>query len=405
MKQIYKIHNNETTVRVLNSEVSAVRKKDIVKKAVRVIEDGYIGISGGLGDIDESKLEMEARENLSIGIPYPYKMEEVQMKEVNINECTLDHHSLMSTVEDIMAFLRKDYPEFDFSEVATLVETEVHFKDDRGTNLKYADKHVNLGFLMKEKALANLFDGFIGYGGRKYDHNRFIETSRMFLDGYKTKLEMPEEDELPILIVDDSIFHGRLMKDLNGERYGNGSSLVANKVNEKIFNEKINIVQDFNPLTAHRPFFDMEGVVNKNYEYTLVENGVLKACYTDKKNASEYDLLETGSASGEYDDIPALQMTHLTLKTDSKNLEETVKKGIIIVIAAGGDYTSDGSYATPVQKAFLYEDGKIKGVLPEFQLRSHLFKMLGDDYIGTFDSPFYLGDHEKVTVTKMKIDK
>jgi len=31
--------------------------------------------------------------------------------------------------------------------------------------------------------------------------------------------------------------------------------------------------------------------------------------------------------------------------------------------------------------------------------------MLGDDYIGTFKSPFYFGDHDKIYVTKMKVEK
>lgn len=149
----------------------------------------------------------------------------------------------------------------------------------------------------------------------------------------------------------------------------------------------------------------MEGVVNNNFKYDLIKNGIFKACFTDKRVAKEYDLAHTGSASGAYDDVPSLGGTNLSLEVDSSDLLNTVKKAIVIVIAAGGDYTSDGAYATPVQKAFLLEDGKIQGTLPEFQLKSHLFKMLGDNYMGTFDSPFYFGDHDKVTVAKMTIVK
>jgi len=405
MKQTYKVHNKETTVRVLNTEVSAVRKKDIVKKAVRVIEDGFIGISGGIGNVDENELAQKAKENLSIQIPYAYDLEPIRQEEVIIDDCTLTQENLMSTVEKIMTFFKEEYSEFDFSETAKLIESEVTFVDERGTNLKYKDTHVDLGFLMKEKALANLFDGFVGYSGRNYDHDKFIESSRMVLDAYRNKLDMPEEEELPIIIMDKSIFHGKLMMELQGEKYGSGSSLLTGKIGNRVFNEKITVAQNFNPKTAHRPFFDMEGVVNENFKYDLVDKGVLKACYTDKKVAKEYNLANTGSASGAYDDVPSLGATSISLDVDSDDLLSTVKKGIIIVIAAGGDYTPDGAYATPVQKAFLFENGKIQGTLPEFQLKSHLFDMLGDDYIGTFNSPFYFGDHDKVTVAKMKIEK
>ena len=405
MKQTYKIHNKETTVRVLNTQVSAVRKKDIQKKAVRVIENGFIGIAGGIGNIGEGTLEKKARDNLSIEIPYDYDLEPVKKESVHIDKCTLNQENLMERVEEIMAFFRENYPEFDFSEVAKLVESHVTFMDDRGTDLSYKDTYVEMGFLMKEKALSNLFDGFVGYHGRNYDHEKFIESSRMTLDAYKNKLEMPEEEVLPVIIMDQSIFHGKLMKELQGEKYGSGASLLTGKIGEKVFNERITICQDFNPETAYHPFFDVEGVVNEDFKYDLIKDGILKACYTDKRVSKEYDLAHTGSASGAYDDVPSLGGTNLSLEVDSSDLLNTVKKGIVIVIAAGGDYTSDGAYATPVQKAFLLEEGKIQGTLPEFQLKSHIFKMLGDDYMGTFESPFYFGDHDKVTVAKMKIVK
>ena len=94
MKQYYKIHAKETTVRVLNTEVSAVRKKDIVKKAVRVIKDGYIGIAGSIGDGDDNVLETEANDNLSIQIPYPYEANEPSIAGVVINENKITHENI-----------------------------------------------------------------------------------------------------------------------------------------------------------------------------------------------------------------------------------------------------------------------------------------------------------------------
>lgn len=249
-----------------------------------------------------------------------------------------------------------------------------------------------------------MFDGYILYEGRSFDIDKFIKQNRVFLDAYKNKVEMPIEKELPIMILDEAIFHDKLNMELNGDRIGAGSSMFSNKQGEKIFNEKLSIYQDYNPITAFRPFFDMEGVVNKGYEYTFVEKGTFINGFTNKKVAADYDLPQSGSATGAFDDVPSLGMTKLSLKVDSKNLEEQVKKAIVIVIASGGDFTPEGTFATPVQKAFLYEKGVILGHLPEFQLKSHLYDMLGKDYIGTFESPFYMGDHSKITVSKMKIE-
>ncbi|MBI9014219.1 MAG: hypothetical protein JEZ08_18425 [Clostridiales bacterium] len=405
MKQNYKIHTKETTIRVLNTEVSAVRKKDIIKKASRVIENDIIGIAGSIGNGDETKMFEEAKNNLSINIPYPYKLEEPRQEGIVIKENTITHDNILSHVETVLDFLKTEYPEFDFSETAKIQDVITEFSDSNGTKLTYEDSHVEVGFILKDKALANLFDGYIGYEGRKFDTMKFIDHNRKILNAYKNKLEMPEENELPVMVVDHSVFHGKLLMELNGEKLGAGSSLFSNKQGEKLFNDKVTVYQDYNPRTAFRPFFDMEGVVNDNYEYTFVEKGIFKTGFTNKKVAKDYNIPQTGSASGAFDDVPALGMTNLSIKVDTANLSDHVKKGIMVVIAAGGDYTPDGTYATPVQKAFLYEDGEIRGCLPEFQLKSHLYDMLGKDYIGTFKSPFYMGDDQVITVCKMTIDK
>lgn len=404
MIQNYRVHTKETTVRILNTEVSAVRKKDIVKKAVRVIEDDYIGIAGSIGDKPDADLEKEARENLSIQIPYPYTMEAPKKEGVIITDNKITDENVLSIVEDLLEFL-KEYEEFDFSETAQVTENHVTFKDSDGTDLEYKDSYFDFGFILKEKALANLFDGFIGYKGRNFDIDKYKTFIADILMAYKTEAAMPEEEELPVMILDESIFHHKMMMEMNGERLGSKSSLLTDKLSKVAFNEKLNIVQNFDPVSAYRPFFDMEGVVKDNHEVAFVRNGVFERGFTNKKVATDYDLEHTGSATGAFDDVPALGMTKIDVKVDSDDLYGDVKKAIMIVIAAGGDYTTDGTFATPVQKAFLFEDGKIKGKLPEFQLKSHLFKMLGEDYIGTYKSPFYFGEHDHVTVCKMKIEK
>ncbi|MCH4891118.1 hypothetical protein EZV73_26305 [Acidaminobacter sp. JC074] len=403
MKQHYKIHSKETTVRVLNTEVSAVRKKNIVKQAVRVIEEDKIGIAGAIGSCKLEDLESQAKSNLSIGIPYPYELNPVKKESVILNDCDLSHDGLKDTVEEILDFL-KAYDEFDFSEVAKLVEETISFTDSQGTDLVYEDKYVEIGFILKEKALANLFDGFLAYSGRHFDMDKFKSFNKKLLKAYSNKVDMPEEKELPVIFMEgEDLLRLKLLQELNGEKIGSKASIFTEKIGSKMFNDKFNVVQNFNPVTAFRPFFDKEGTVMENYKYPLITNGVINCGFSNKKVANRYDLPETGSATGAFDDVPSIGYTNLSFEVDSENLE-SIGKAIMVVIAAGGDYTSDGAFATPVQKAFLYDAGNIVGVLPEFQIKSHLYDMFGKDYIGTFESPFYSNDHGKVTVCKMTID-
>ncbi len=405
MKQKYRIHTTETTVRVQNTNVVAVRKKDIIKKACRVIENGYIGIAGSIGDVDESDLYKTAEENLSIQIPYDVKENEVVSKSVVIKSNTVNHDNILENTEYILKHLREEYPEFDFSETLKTVDTSVTFDESNGNKLEYVDSHLDLSLILKKKTSSNLFDGFIAYNGRNFDKDTFIKGTKAQLDAYKKDIDMPEEDVLPVIMIEGGAIIEKLLMELNGERYGNGSSLYANKVGSKIFNDRVSVVQSHDPKYTFRPFFDTEGVVNKDYTFDLVTDGVLKNCFTNKKIANEYNLANTGAATGEYDDVPKLGMANLKLLESQDELSNVVKKAILVVVAAGGDFTPDGAYGTPVQKAFLYEHGAIIGTLPEFGLKSHINKMLGDDYIGTFKSPFYFGDDVTVTAANMTIIK
>ena len=58
------------------------------------------------------------------------------------------------------------------------------------------------------------------------------------------------------------------------------------------------------------------------------------------------------------------------------------RKAIFIYITAGGDFTPEGDFASPVQLAFYFDGQKLSGRLPQIQVSSNLYKMFGDDYLG-----------------------
>lgn len=404
IKERLTLREKESTIKVLNTEIAAVRKKDIVKKGVRVYENDKIGVSGSVGDVSFDTLEERAIKNLQTNISYPYDLEKNFKKKVWISDNRVTHEAVLDEANEVLTFLKAEFDDFDFQETITVKDIAIEFENTEGIQLGYADSYFNIEMILKDKALANLFDGAIAYNGRNYDREKFITFNRDYLGAYRNKVDLPEGETLPVIVMSgDSVF-SKMVMELNGERYGNGSSLLANKLNESVFNEKITIEQDLDPVRNYVPFFDGEGVVNDNYTHTLVKNGVLKACYTNKKIAAKYNLEHTGAASAEYDGVPTLSGTNLTVKRDSEDIKSAVgNKAIFVLMAAGGDFTDDGAFAAPVQVSFLFDGEKIIGKLPEFQMKSHFFKMFNEDYLGTFESPFYFGDDENVSVFNMTI--
>ena len=73
-----------------------------------------------------------------------------------------------------------------------------------------------------------------------------------------------------------------------------------------------------------------------------------------------------------------------------RSLNELVPgKAVYVVMASGGDTTPDGHFATPVQMAYLMENGKLVGRLPELNIGGNFYDMLGNDYIGAVIGDFH----------------
>lgn len=394
-KEFITIREKETAVKIQNTKIDAIRTKDIVKKGVRVYKDGKIGISGAVGNISDKDLVDNAIENLSANISYPYDLSADLKDHRDYNKEKISSNELMELADEILEKLRKEYSDFDFSERINTKEISCTMKNTQGLDLEYKDAYMSLGLILKEKKSANVFDGFLQYYGRSFDLDKFWEFNEELLAAYRKKVSLPEGERLPVFMLEFYELENFLSRSLNGELYATGSSLFSNKIGEQLFNEKITIQQNRDPQHMPQPFFDMEGVVFKGDAYNLIEKGKLVNVYTDKRTAHTYNLPHTGAASGAYDGIPTLSRAPLRFVVDSDDIKAALdgQMAILVAVSSGGDFTSDGSFAAPVQVGFLFDGQRILGKLPEFTMRSHLYKLLGEDYIGTFPNKhLYVGE-------------
>ncbi len=225
---------------------------------------------------------------------------------------------------------------------------------------------------------------------------------------YKNPLQLPECDKIPVFAVNAHQSTSFLSHCLNGENYSTGSSIFAGKMDTILLNERITVEQCRDPFYTDEPFFDMEGKTSPHGQECLIHNGKLIRVFTDKKTAADYNLPYTGSASGAYDGRPRLAGGSIRVETDASDIKKTLNNqlAVLVMISSGGDFTPDGHFAAPVQVSFLFDGEKIIGKLEEFTMSSHLYDMLGDDYIGTFENTnLYLGDDFQVQGCYMTIKK
>ncbi|WDV44879.1 metallopeptidase TldD-related protein [Clostridiaceae bacterium M8S5] len=410
IKEKYIDKNKESAVIIANTSIQSTRTKDTVKTGIRIYDNGKIGIAGAIGSFDEGELEKEAIKALDFNVVYEDEPSKNMVKKL---EDTPDiiKEDLKDEVEEVLSHLKSNHSDFDFSGNFKLKEREVTLCNDNNLDLRYHGKGLEFSLLFTEKKSVNIMDGYIFCEGKKYNRENFLNDIDKILDGYRNVVELPEKTKMPVIILHDlsESFVNKLRQESNGELYGAGYSKFSNKIGEKLFNEKFTIYNTFNPEdVAVEPFFDTEGVVNEDYRFAIIEEGVFKLPYTSKTTARKYNLKQTGSATGGYYDKPSnnVNITY-SIKQTNEDIKELLKGevGILIWVASGGDFTSSGDFSTPVQLAYLFDGEKIIGRLPEIQVSSNMYDMYGDDFRGVAKSKALPNSDNKCLVMDMNVSK
>ena len=147
-----------------------------------------------------------------------------------------------------------------------------------------------------------------------------------------------------------------------------GTSFLKDKINEKIFSDKINVFDKPDILKGlGSKSFDLEGV--KIDTLKLVENGVLKHYLVDTYNGNKLNLKSNGRCGGTsnlYFDNGKISYKDL-INSNSRSLyiTETIGHGSNIVT---GDYSVGAT-------GFLIENGEFKYPINEFTIAGNFKDM------------------------------
>lgn len=155
-----------------------------------------------------------------------------------------------------------------------------------------------------------------------------------------------------------------------------GISFLKGKIDEKVFSEKLTIID--NPLREEgfaMPF-DLEGV--KKEKITLVEKGVFRTFIHDKKTALKNKTKSTGHCVGIFQSFP--YTTHLEILPGPSKLKDIIKE------TENGIYVSRFHYVNLLDPraftltgmtrdgTYLIKQGKIVGMLPNLRFTQNFIE-------------------------------
>ena len=395
IKELYQQTVREVSLNVSAGRVDSLRKKEITKSGCRVYENGFIGVAGCLGR-PTADAWAAAEQALARQVPAaPPETGRERVREQG--EALIPAEEFRAGCEELLTELRAEFPDFVLSNKLQMTDVEMRLENDAG--LRYIDRKRSYAMvlLVKQAGSPDMYDSQLLAVSRRFDREGWLAQARQVLTAHRTLLPMPEGERFLILdsAMGDALGNFSILdKALSGREYLAGTSLFQGRLGQPLFDPRVTLSYDVAGtewLARDDPFFDKEGTTLPGDRVDLIEHGVLRNLATNKRYAAQLGLASTGGAFGDYDSAPALAALPLILASTGETLAQLTagRDCILPLIASGGEWTDAGDYATPVQCAYLYRDGKLVGRLPEFNLAVKLNDLFGKDFVGVSADRFF----------------
>ncbi len=185
----------------------------------------------------------------------------------------------------------------------------------------------------------------------------------------------PPSGEMPVMLAAGTsgvLLHEAIGHSLEADFNRDGKSVYADKVNERIADASVNII-DQGAVPNERGALNYDDEGNECGRTTLVEKGVLRSYLHDSLSARQYDVAVTGSGRREsYRYAPMPRMTCTFMEDGPYERDElmaSMGRGIIAETYTNGSVElGAGDYTFTVKNGWLVEKGKILMPVRDFNL-------------------------------------
>ena len=205
-----------------------------------------------------------------------------------------------------------------------------------------------------------------------------------------TKLELAKKDatiqsgRMPVLFAPSGalVLGLPLTLGLNGKNVYTGISPLAKKAGEKLFDDKLTLVDDptLDGRFGSAPYDD-EGVAHRRR--TLVAGGVLNGFVYDLKTAAMSGVESTGNGSRSLFSPPSPAPTNLVFETGETAVADmiaSIDEGLLVedVLGLGQGNIISGAFSNALSLAFKIEKGRIVGRVKDVSIAGNVYKLLQD---------------------------
>ena len=390
--EIYSIECKDNSVFFKNDGLDDMDNKFQSGISLRIIKSGKLGFAYTRNLTNRQELLQNALDSLEGGVEADYDFPLTkELPDLDTYDSSLKSLSGKALVEECarVCDLLKSKTNGEISRMGSFTHVEnVRIINSEGTDTSTKSTEYGMfGNITYPGAGFGIWRVFLNKGFQRMPDSMVNEMIELYK--LSSNVVQPEGGKMKAMFTPNSMItlNWRVLSGTSSKSVYEKTSPVADKMGQRIFDEKITIYDD--PLNDRYPKarpFDDEGVACR--PLTIVENGYLKGFYYDLDYASKLSAQATGHGyrttiwGGDpitLKPVPAL--THMIIKPGNKSFAEMVKsmdKGIIIEGALGyhSGNVPNGDYSIGACPGLYVERGEIVGRVNDAMIAGNIYETL-----------------------------
>jgi PmbA protein len=387
--EVVRVKSESATIGFESNRLKTSQVEATTGLAVRVVKDGRLGFAASSDESAAEKLVSNALESAAYGdeipiaFPAPQPAPEVRTFDQAVTELPIPR--MVEMGEEIIDLILQIEPDARVNVELERGVQHLSLRNQAGSDVSFQRSPLSLSFMVNRVKGDDVLMMFDALGTTVWEDGYLAFARRL---GEKLELAKRsasiQSGRMPVLFAPTGalVLGLPLMLGLNGKNVYTGISPMAGKVGQKLFDDKITIVDD---PTVDGKFgsasYDDEGVAHRRN--VLVEGGVLKGFLYDLKTAAQSGVESTGNGSRSLFSPPSPSPTNLIFaagETPLADLIAGIDEGLLVENALGlgqGNVIS-GAFSNSLSLAFKIEKGEIVGRVKDVSIAGNVYELLQD---------------------------
>lgn len=408
--EVVRLSNETTTVNFEANQLKTSKVEETAGIAVRVIKDGRLGFSASSDLTATDKLVRNALESAAYGdqvplvFPGPQPGSGVRTFDATIADLPVAR--MVEIGQEIIAYLRDIDPDVLLNVTLRRGINQATIRNQAGTDVAFSRSPFSLQVEVNRVKGDDILIMFDMLGVTVWDTDYMLPVRRL-----GDKLRQAQQistlapGRMPVLFSPTGtlVLGLPLMEGVDGKNVYKGISPMAGKVGEKLFDEKLTLVDDG---TLDGKFgsaaYDDEGVPHRRT--VLIGDGVLNGFLYDLKTAAQSGVESTGNGSRGLFNQPNPAPTNLIIAPGETLLADMIAgidEGLLVqdVLGLGQGNVLSGAFSNPIALGFKIEKGEIVGRVKDVSIAGNVYEVLQNiaavsrenDWIySNFNAPYIL---------------